>query len=150
MFMPLSNLHYYSHCTLTKQQIIPLIQLLLSPKHWQSFDVGLLLRAFWMFWNAAGHCLALLNWLTLTEILLADSWYALLQVRWCVRFVCVFVCLVLVAIWRLASAASPPRLQKSLSNKSLVTFQSQINNVYIVYIETTLFFLIISSWDSLP
>ena len=30
--MPLSNLHYYSHCTLTKQQIIPLIQLLLSPK----------------------------------------------------------------------------------------------------------------------
>ena len=32
MFMPSSNLHYYSYYTLTKQPIIALIQLLLSPK----------------------------------------------------------------------------------------------------------------------
>ena len=33
MFMSLSNTHDCSHCALSKQQIIPLIYLLLSPKH---------------------------------------------------------------------------------------------------------------------
>ena len=43
MFRALSNLPYYSYHTLTKQQIIPLIQLLLSPKQTSSVNIHTIL-----------------------------------------------------------------------------------------------------------